>query len=198
MISYCEMRNKNAEKKLKKILKKESISKTEILKILCSPQTTKKEFELDIITPTSLVSILMDPKNQSAIYINSKAPKLYQGKMTELVDIFGKCEQKEINKSFTNEKHIRYQDGMRDLMMAQYYRDEKDKTMAYHHLQMSIEKLNGESIGAVAKFFFLVEQYLNESNKIILSGISKELEEIRPSLTSYLQDQANLLSLIHI
>ncbi|EQC48595.1 acyl-CoA--6-aminopenicillanic acid acyltransferase [Bacteriovorax sp. DB6_IX] len=185
---YNELRKVQGEKKLKKIEGKKNI---QILKEFSSPQQTKK-LSLSPITVSTMASVLFDVTKLESHYIPAEAPKIYTDTVASITNLFDKPTQK-LSQYKPKAYNLNYKEGMKFLIRAQRYFDLNDFHECYHNLQMAIETFEDENLQALAKFYFIVVQYIHEPHLNVLRQIQKDLLEVTPHLSNYLSDVAKIL-----
>ncbi len=190
--NYCDMRYKSAEKKLTLLNKKEHTNNS-ILKIAGQSklQSLKNSanWNIDTSTMSSLGSILFSPKAQESLYNLGPAPKFYNGHFDHFKNCTGKISQTKKELSATTDS---LQLGYRRLMLSQKHFDFKEIPECYHEIQMSIELLKGHPEELIARFFFIIYQYIFDSSKYSRYNQRDTLICLHSKLPSYLSDHAKI------
>jgi len=189
---YNDMRTRSAKKKIKK-LQKEKITATKVHKLVCTPMLSKdnKNWDLDVVTPSSLCIVTMVPNEQEAFYATGPAPKYFNGELLHIENAFTKLKQSVVK--LRNKKSIeKYTQGMRSLMLAQKGFDLHKFEEVYHYLQMAIDSLKQSPEVHIATFYFLALQFCEEDHQMIQSQILQSFIELTPNLPPHLQDHSLL------
>jgi hypothetical protein len=148
--------------------------------------TNAKNWKLDNINPSSIQALSFNNKTLESYYIQGKAPKYYCGNYIHFKNLFSNLEQVLTTKEI--KKNSNYYEGLDLLSTAQSSIDNGEVEKAYHVLQMSIVKLEGYPESFVARFFFLIWQYIHEDSNKDLSYIYQDLISLEGKLPEYLND----------
>lgn len=188
--AQCLMRKDNLFSKMK-TYKHDSKNQTlESLKALSSltpkKATTAKNWKMNNINPSSIQAISFNNKTMESYYIDGAAPKFYSGSFIHFSQIFSDLTQKSTIKEIR--KNQNYFSAMKLLATAQSSIDTGEIEKAYHTLQMSIVKLEGYPEYYIAKFFFLIWQYIHEESNKDLSYIYEDFLALDKKLPEYLND----------
>jgi len=193
-LDQCLMRYRNTQDRFKNfnIDDSKNIS-MDTLKILTKDNKHKaqsaKHWTLGPINTSSIQAISFDAKNQSAIYQLGMAPKFFSKNQRHFSHIFSTIQIKENNEDI---KENSYQKGMRLMASFQTSFDMGNISKAYHEIQMSIQYLSEYPEGYICKFFFIVIEYIYESDKRDLSYLFDELLLLQDKLPPYLEDHRKL------
>lgn len=193
---YNKMREKSAEDKIKKIISSEKFDDLDVLKKIATfkneNKKTAKNYNLDLITPSSLQVVSMNPTKGISYSIAGKAPKLYTGLIDQFSDVWdGKAKYK-LLKNKAPKKSETTRDALNDLMLSQRAFDLGLHDEIYHHIQLAMFDLQGSPLEYIAKFYFLAFQFIEESHDTVLSQIYSELYDLKDLLPVYLKDNCLL------
>jgi len=197
---YNQMREKIALQKIDQFLTKKKSQPTdlELIELMSKPLNQKiKEdyfqyFNLDNLTPSTLSLMTMNSSSQSALYINGEAPKVFRDDISEIKNIFTRPS---VTKIKINKKSLfdqDYQKGLHFMMEAQKGFDSHESIKIYHHLQMAIDYLEKYPEAKVARFYFLIAQYLYETHTQVLANVLAEFRAFEGHLPPYLNDHCLL------
>lgn len=194
---YNEMREISAQQKIQIMSKLERSERTEeeILKIFTTPLSTlvktKKNtpWNLDTITPSSLQVMSLNLANHQSLYLSGPAPKVYRQNILSISEQFRNPVQRLLKtKGKTDEE---YRLGLEEMMNAQKALDHNLYSDAYHALQMSMDHFqhsNDPGFAHIAKFFFVVLQFLNDDHKKVRTYLREELHSLEGQLPAHLED----------
>jgi hypothetical protein len=193
----CRMRRETVQKRMKKTsLAGTKDLQLESLKLLAKPEIKKsksaKSWLLPPITPSSIQTCSFHNSLQRALFVPGPAPKYYLNSHIEYKKIFTNIDikQKESKKEISN-----LIKGQRYLSQYQSNIDLGEISIAYHKIQMAIELLNDYPEQSIAKFYFLVTQYIYESDKRDLTYLYSEFKDLENLLPAYLDDHRELFIL---
>lgn len=196
---YNLMREETAAKKILSFLqqKKKVPDQLELMQLMSTPlkanlKSDFKDWKLDNLTPSSLSVITMNPTAQKALYLEGPAPKVFRDQVTELSSCFSRITQAPLKIKKNSAVDTEYFEGLRSIMEAQQGFDEHDSVKVYHCLQMAIDHLENYSEKNLAKFYFLIAQYIYESHPKVLSGLLSEFKSFENHLPEYLNDHCLL------
>lgn len=197
---YNIMREEIATRKILNLMNKKKTQPTqlEVLKMMSTPLDQKlsdhnfKEYRLDNITTTSLSVMTMNPTAASSLYLGGLAPKICNDEVIEISNAFDRPKQENLKLKKTQEFDPEYKEGLRSMMEAQKAFDAHDSVNIYHNLQMAIDHLEHYPEKNVAKFYFLVAQYLYESHTQALINLLSEFKKFEDNLPPYLNDHCIL------
>jgi len=188
--NQCLMRKDNLFSRMKTYRYEAKNQTLESLKVLSTVEpkksTTAKNWKIDNINPSSIQALSINNKSFESYYIHGKAPKYYSGNYLHFKNIFSDIEQKVTIKEIKKNKS--YYEALDLLSTAQSSIDNGEVEKAYHTLQMSIIKLEGYPEAFIAKFFFLIWQYIHEESNKDLSYIYQEFQSLEGKLPEYLND----------
>ncbi len=187
------LREEMANEKIKKSLLGKAINSKKLLAIVATPNDTSKSKLLrpDPATMSSLGISTMNPTAGELLFIDGPAPKFFEGTAIKVQNTWDNPSTEQIN---IKKKTVptKFKSGLRHLMKAQVAFDHSEKQDIYHHLQMSIELLDGFPEQALAKFYFLVFQYMEEKHDKIRSNILDKFKSLDGLLTPYLEENRKL------
>lgn len=193
--AYNQMREISANKKILKLKKLKSRTCLTILKKIATPLAQAndkiKDWNLDCLTPSSLQVVTMAPSRQECFNIMGMAPKVYQNQIAHFDQVWDRVSLKTINTK-GQIKHQQYQLGLRELILAQSEFDKGDRHQCFHHIQLSITYLKNYPEENIAKFYFLILQFINENHKKLLSSIFVQFQALEGQLPTYLNDHCLL------
>ncbi|MEE2745096.1 MAG: hypothetical protein VYD54_14380, partial [Bdellovibrionota bacterium] len=199
MKSFCEMREKSAEKIISNFLKsKAEKTSLNLLQLMSTPLEQKKEIKdwnLSPINHSSISCSTFNPKSGESLFIPGPSPKYLRSSVTSFENIWERIKQKPIK--IPQNKKIeftsgRLHQGMREMMMAQTAYDKHDYHMAYHYIQASIETLYKLPERYISKFFFAVFEFIHEPHRKARGLILQEFKDLRDKLPTYLNDHCLL------
>ena len=193
---FNEMRKCSAKLKIDQFSKKDTSWDAEKLlrfqgTSLENRKKANNKWSADTLTPSSLQNICMIPQNQEALVIPGEAPKFFNNQALSLNNVFQRLDSKIIKiKGKANSPS--FQKGLRHFMQAQVSHDKGDTHAIYHNIQLAIDYFEGDAYQNIAKFYFLVFQYIHESHKKSLSATLSGFKELDGSLPHYLNDHCTL------
>lgn len=193
-LDQCLMRKKVLKDKMTKFNYESKNLDLEVLKTLCSIKANKsddaKNWRLGTLTPSSIQAVTFNNKTFESLTINGATPKIYDGQYTKFSKLFSKITQSQKTNKVKNDPH--FIQGQKYLAMSQSFMDNGNVESAYHYLQMAIEYFAGYPEQTVAKFFFLVWQYIHENSQKDLGYLYHEFVKIEGTLPEYLNDHCLL------
>lgn len=196
---YNVMREEIAAKKIKTFLAKKERTDINLLQMMSSPveQIVKspghyENYLLDTITPSSLTVMTLNPTAGLAYTIGGEAPKVYRNNVIEIKDCFKNPVQKNMPPKKGKTASADYYHGLRSLMNAQKGFDQHDSRIVYHNLQFAIDHLEHYPEAGVAKFYFLVAQYIFESHPKVLMNVLMDFKKLEGHLPVNLNDHCLL------
>lgn len=195
--TQCRMRRDVVVQKMKGFdLKKSKCLMRDSLKLLASPNSKKaktaKNWLLSPITASSIQTCSFHNSLNQAMFVTGSAPKYFQNSYIKYTNIF-----KNMQSSITESKK-----ASTDFVRAQGYLSQYQSAVdtaqiskAYHNIQMAIEMLDGYPEYYIAQFFFLVSQYIYESDSRDYTYLYQGFEQIEGKLPRYLEDHRELFIL---
>lgn len=200
---YNVMRETIANKKIELLLTKKQKTDLDLIKMMATPWDQKikeaghyENYQMDNITPSSLTIMTMNPTAAKSIYITGEAPKIYNDNLIELADCFTNPNQKEItSKKAKNDLKVAsldYYEGLKSLMKAQRGFDLYSAQSVYHELQFAIDHLENYPEVGLAKFYFLVAQYMFETHPKVLMTLLLDFKSMEGHLPPNLNDHCLL------
>lgn len=196
---YNLMREDIATQKIHNLLatKKTQPTELEVLKMMCTPLDQKidenfKDYKLDNITASSLSVMSMNPSANRALYLAGPAPKIMSDNVVEIKNAFERPELVEVKIKKNEVFDPEYHEGLHYIMEAQKGFDAHDSVVVYHNLQMAIDHLENYPERKTAEFYFLVAQYIYETNTKVLTGLLTEFRKWEDNLPPYLNDHCLL------
>ena len=192
---YNLMREEIAHKKIKHFVKNKHKTELELIRMMATPYNQKishpghyENYLMDNITPSSLTVMTMNPTAGKALYIDGPAPKLYRDNLIYVSD----CFNNPIQKIIKDKKHLvasnDYYEGLASLMKAQKGFDLFDSQAIYHNLQFAIDHLEHYMEKGVAEFYFLIAQYMFETNTKVLMTLLQDFKKMEGRLPQTLND----------
>ena len=164
------------------------------LKVLGKTKTSKSisNWKMGPLTPSSVQLVSMQAMNHSACFINGEAPKFFLGNYTQLENVFQDFSSKEIqSRKKPKAIHASYPRWTK----FQTYLDLGKISEAYHQIQMAEIEMKGHPEEIISKFYFLVVQYIFESDKRDFSFLLAGFESLEGKLPEYLEDHRQLFIL---
>lgn len=196
---YNLMREKIAHKKIEQFLLKNKNTESDLIQMMSTPfdQKIKKNnhyenYLMDNITPSSLSVMTMNPTSGNCLYIGGEAPKLFRNNLIQLEDCFHNIIQKEIKLKKAKPVSEDYYQGIKSLMNAQKGFDLYNPQDVYHNLQIAIDHLAHYPELGPATFYFLVAQYMYETNPKILMTVYFDFKKLVNHLPIHLNDHCLL------
>lgn len=196
---YNLMREKVANQKIKHFLKQKERSEIELIKMMTSPLEQKvkelghyENYSMDNITPSSLTAMTLNPTEADCLYVDGEAPKFFRNNLLELSDCFGRPEQKEIKVKKAKTVSEDYHEGIKSLMKAQKGFDLYEPQSVYHQLQLAIDHLENYPELGIAKFYFLIAQYIFETHPKVLMTLLHDFKKMEGHLPVNLNDHCLL------
>lgn len=189
--NYNQWRRESANRKIAILAKKNHFDLENTLKTWCSLEK-KKQFSVDVLTPTSLHVVALKPTSGELHAILGEAPKTWQGQIQSETKLF---EQHSHQTKITG-KHKEPSDHDKTwthLLKAQSARDLGDDHQLHHHLQMAIRKGKDTNLLPVIKLFHAYFVFLSEKHPRILSQVLNDVLELTPQLDKSFRDHAWLL-----
>ena len=193
---FNEMRKESAQKKRALFEKKDKEWNAEKLlryQGFALEQRTKQsqQWIADTLTPSSLQNVCMIPALGEALAIPGEAPKFFNGEAWSLTKTFSAVESKIVKlRGKSNSPH--YQKGLGHFMRSQVAHDTGDIHGVYHNIQLAIDYFDGDAYQVVARFYFLVFQYIHEDHRKTLSSTLNGFKELDGKLPPYLNDHCTL------
>lgn len=196
---YNKLRKSIAEEKIKNFMEThdENPSELELLELMSVPlkQELNSDFSnyrLDNINCSSLSAMVMNPSAQKSLYITGEAPKFLRDNVIEINHAFSSPEKKhvKIKKALITDDN--YHSGNKALMRAQKAFDKKDSIEIYHQLQTAIDLLENYPEEQIAKFYFLIAQFLFESHHLVLEKVLRDFKQMQDNLPESLNDHCLL------
>lgn len=193
----CKMRRESLEQTFQKM---KDTSKQDLmlrdLKILgAKSKTTKKDsqnWKLTPVTPSSIQLYNFHNSLFKSNFVLGDAPKFYDGNLLKVTNIFGNTK---FDQKLNKKEQSRFNQGYQKLARYQTAIDLGNISIAYHNIQMAIELFKGKPEENIAKFFFIVTQYINEKDKRELTYLFDELLLLEKCLPEYLEDHRHLFLL---
>jgi hypothetical protein len=197
---YNLMREEIATKKILNHFKKKNEQPDDLtlLQLMAKPLDQKlkpsefNKFALDNITPTSLSVMTMNTAAQKALYIEGPAPKLFRNDVVLFSGVFERIKQDQCKIKKGSEVDPEYQEGLSALAQAQKGFDSHNPVDVYHCLQMAIDHLDEYPEKNIARFYFLIAQYIYETHPNILANLLTQFKEFEGKLPVYLNDHCLL------
>lgn len=191
IIDYCAMRERVAQEKINLAKKKETKNNEdqELLKLMATPLDQRhrkpQDWEMSPLTPSSLTIATLRPIPGAALIVSDPAPRLLQQNISSFEELWADPIIRLINISKKEEKKKEdldhYHKGLNHLMLSQTHYDQEDLQGAYHNIQLAIHyfELNHYHENYLAKFYFLVYQYLFEKNRKVLFQILEGFKDLQ-------------------
>ena len=195
---FNHMREEIAHKKINHFLKRKKRTDTDLIKMMSTPyeQAHKhhnySHYNLDPLTPSSLTIMTMNPTESTALYIDGAAPKVYRNNLIRLKNTFVDPKIEVVHDKKHVHTHENFYQGLRSLMEAQIGFDLRDPQKIYHHLQFAIDHFDNRIEQGMAKFYFLVGQYMYETHEKVLSNILHDFRNLEGKLPPNLNDHCLL------
>ncbi|MBT3527478.1 MAG: hypothetical protein HN482_14380 [Bdellovibrionales bacterium] len=196
--SYCQMRHQSANKKITELKRKEPLNDLKLIKSIATPVTLAKEgpeqWRVDPVHHNSIAVATLNAKEGKALYIPGDAPKIYQGTVVEYSHLWEQNFKQRLHHKKSQE-HIlssTVRDGMRQMILAQVYYDQKNYHLAYHHIQLSCDYLASTIHRNIPRIYFLIFQFIHESHTKGQYILLQSFKELRGELPPYLNDQCQL------
>lgn len=192
------MREDIAHKKINHFLKKKKRTDEELIKMISTPydQTFKhhnySHYNLDPLTPSSIEIMAMNPTESQALFISGEAPKVYRNNLIKINNTFSDPSIEVIHGKKQTSNHENFYQGLHSLMEAQIGFDQRDSQKIYHHLQFAIDHFDNHIEEGMAKFYFLVAQYMYETHEKVLSNILHDFRALEGKLPQTLNDHCLL------
>lgn len=187
---YCQQRRIALDSKMLK-LKDKTINGELLTKTITTPLGgIKSNLQAEVLTPCSIQVATLHNRLGEAYFLPGPSPKFVQESIVKYENIFENISQKLIEQKRV-EKH-QYVKAWRNIATFQCALDSGDIISAYHSIQMAIAQLEGSSYRHIAKFYFLLTQYLYEATKKDLPYLHQDLEDLSGQLPQYLEDHRKL------
>ncbi len=187
----CQMRRDRVEEQMKKVKKRDAITGLEVLGQMNNSKSLKN-WKLAPTTPSSIQLVSMEAKNQTAKFVVGEAPKLFKGHYVELKNVFTNFTQTE---SKNKKKNTKLERAYKRWSRFQSYIDLGDISKAYHEIQMAELEMEGYPEQHISQFYFLVTEYIFESDKRDLIYLLRDFESLIGKLPEYLEDHCHLFIL---
>lgn len=160
------------------------------------PSNNAKQWSPTTINSSSIQLLSFDNQNFQSYYQPGLSPKIFDKSLIKYESIFDKNLKILKNQgSNASKSQILKQKAFTHLSKFQVSIDSGDMTGAYHHIQMGKELLSSSGEKAIAEFYYLILQYINENDKKDLLYIHKNLCQLIEKLPIYLKDHAYLFKL---
>lgn len=197
-LNQCLMRKEHFKQQMTKIdLDSSKNIQQDILKVLSSykPKKAKtaKNWLLPTVTPSSIQMCSFNLTESSSLLILEDAPKTVTNSQVKIENIFEDIDFTEYKSKKTPEFFKSY----RRLAKFQSKLDSGKVEEAYHEIQMAIKELEGHPEQLICRFFFIITQYIFESDKRDYAYLYQDLQDLEDKLPSYLNDH-RLLFLLRI
>ncbi len=187
---YNKFRSESAKRKLKKFSEKK-IKTKDLLKSWTILET-RKTHGIDVLTPSSMHVLAMEPATASIQAIKGQAPKTWQGLIQEEKGLWGNQKRETVVHGKVKSPND-LDKAWRHLMLAQSYHDLEDLHKLHHHLQLAKRKIKGFALEPTVKLFSLIFTFLSETNEKTLSQIAQDTMDLIPVLDKSMVDHAWLL-----
>jgi hypothetical protein len=195
---FNQMREEIAHKKINHFLKRKKRSETELIKMMSTPyqQSFKKQdyshYCLDPLTPSSLMIMTMNPTESTVHYIDGDAPKVFRDNLIRINDAFQDPVINPLKEKKYSPVHENYYEGLRSLMQAQIGFDLREPQLIYHQLQFAIDHFENCIEEGMARFYFLVAQYIYETHDKVLLSLLHDFRNLEGKLPTTLNDHCLL------
>lgn len=196
---YNVMREEIANKKIDQFIAKKQKTEIELIKMMTIPLDQKvskkghfENYQMDNITPSSLTAMTMNPTSHSCLYVGGEAPKVFRDNLIQITNCFDNLSQKEIKTKKSKSVTEDYYEGIKSLMKAQKGFDLYNPQSVYHHLQFAIDHLENYPELGLAKFYFLVAQYMFETHPKVLMTLLHDFKKMEGHLPTNLNDHCLL------
>ncbi|MDD0853109.1 hypothetical protein HBN50_08375 [Halobacteriovorax sp. GB3] len=191
---YNEIRTRAASDKIEVYTKKKKKTDYEFIKMVATPlyHKNKKEIYLDPLTPSSVGVSSFNTHKDESYYIAGSAPKVYEGEVHFLKDLFSLKPHISIKKQAAPKYDKNFKRAYGALMQAQVAFDLKDTHGAYHNLQMAISDFKDSPLGKVSTFYFNVLQFIHDKHTKIRKELLVEFKSLEQELPDYLADHCRL------
>lgn len=182
--NFCEERQNDAKKRIKSFKSKTS---EEILKNFTS--LTSETNQALVITPSSLLSCVMEPDKSSICYNSGLGPRTFQHQINKIINIWSA--PKLISTSKTeNLKTNKLNNIYHHLIMAQNSWDIKDYHLAVHHAQMA-KSLSSPDL-FLPSFFLETFISLSTNDMAMLKNCLKNFIELKNNVEDIFKDYCSL------
>lgn len=189
-LDQCKMRFNFIKEKMQKFNTDKPKLDLEVLKVLSTPNTKKKEsakdWKLSALTPSSIqITTFHNSLNQS-YYVPGVAPKIAKNELilSNRIDIDPSQKVEKVKGKIDDNLSL----GHERLALAQSEYDLGHIESAYHQLQMAMEFHKGYPEYFIEKFFFTVWQYLFDSDEKDLTYLFDDFVALKDKLPPYLED----------
>jgi hypothetical protein len=195
--AYNIMRENSAQNKIVNFIKKNNFSDLELLKLMTNPLKIEKKsqtqnYQMDNLTPSSILAVTMNPSEETIYCVTGDAPKIYQNNIIKFDHLFSEIKIQKIEDKKYIDQNQEYHQGLHALMLAQFGFDNHDPKEIYHQLQFAIDHLESYLDQNIAKFYFLIAQYIYESHPKVLTHLLIDFKELLATLSGYLKEQCLL------
>lgn len=196
---YNLMREEMAGRKIKQFLAKKDKSDLALIQMMSKPYEQKlknkghyEDYLMDTLTPSSLSIMTMNPTSGESFYVADEAPKVFRNNILELSDCFNLPAKKSIVSKKAKPASDDYYQGIKSLMKAQKGLDLHNAQDVYHHLQFAIDHLEHYPEVGLARFYFLVAQYIFETHPKVLMTLLHDFQKLEGHLPTNLNDHCLL------
>lgn len=184
--SYCLMRSKSAQTKIKKLTAKRWKDE-DILKLVSTLKPKKGEsaqkWNLDPLTFSTVACLILNPSEQKALFNLGSAPKMFNGQIQCFSNIFSALQTKVVTKSASS-----INPGFSHLIQAQKDFDLGRPPQWAHEIQMAMEYFKHHQESYIAHFYYLVFRYLTDTTKKQRTMQLQEWALLENKLPPYLED----------
>ncbi|MBT4791811.1 MAG: hypothetical protein HON90_09585 [Halobacteriovoraceae bacterium] len=196
--NQCRMRKKFIQEKIKKTTLSDKHFMLDTVKLVATPEKHKenesaRNWVSPTITPSSIQLCSFNNSKLESLFIPGSGIKYFTGEYIHHKNIFNKVETKHITKKNIPKNNLIA--GQNRLAKYQTFIDLGKIPDAYHEIQMAIELLNPFAEKHIAKFFYLVTQYIYEHDKRDLTYLFHDFERLAGKLPHYLEDHRQLFLL---
>lgn len=147
--------------------------------------------ENNLLTISSVQAVQLSAKNEELLFKTGSAPKVH-GTYHHYQDIYQEPKLEIIDFNENDPSLKLFHQGLKRISSAQFFYDTGEKEKAFHELQMAMTLIEEGPLYIVAKFNFLIWQYIAFNTKKDLQALYREMKDIYPKLPLALADHAKL------
>lgn len=188
--NQCLMRKDSLFDKMKNFNYEAKDLGLETIKVLSDLKPKKQNsainWKMPTITPSSLQVLTFHNSLNESLFLTGSSPKIFKGHYQKTESIF-KDLKTQVSSS-SKKVNLEYTKGLEYLSQSQSAMDNGHSEQAYHQLQMAIQFLQDYPEEKIAKFFFIIWQYIHEDSQKDFSYLYQELLDLENLLPEYLND----------
>ena len=181
---YCHERSEDAKKRINKL---NNFSDKEVLKALT--KVNGPGDKNSVITPSTILSCVMNPTEGKLIYNLGVGPRTYQKSIQQITEIWSSPKalaEKSSRTTIKNTGEVYFN----HLINAQISWDRKDYHQAVHHSQLAVDHSTKKQV--IPSFFANVYISMSTNEKSMLKNCLKNFNDLLPLMSGIFSDYCKL------